>query len=1347
MSDSSKDATTKRKGSGKPVLFFIPGTMRIALSADGTGVWFDVHALARSGLDKLAWIDPGQEASTVEGDGSAAGPTSEGAERDGASRAQDRLEAEVRGRLPAGPQVELGGTIWTGYTKLYRHLESTYDIVPFTYDWRRSHRVAGRALAAEIEKKLAETEGPIRVLAHSTGGLVARGMILEAPDVWEELASRDGCRLVMVGTPNSGAVSTVRMLLGRDSLTRGLASLDFEGQDRPIVETFRGFPGILETLPGGELDLFDADTWQVLDAHRDDALPRAPDRQLLEGARTFRIALDQPIPHPERILYVAGRAAATPAHISTGAGAPSFKGSNRGDGRVLWDGGAPDGVERWYADAEHGRLCDHTPAFDALAELLEDGDTQALPKDPPVSANDEEAADLPDDSIPPAPGKAFLTEAAWGYTPVEEGRPLRRVRVNVFHADLATADSPVVVGHYDGDGILHGEEALDYLVHGRLSRLHQLKLYPGPIGTNEVLLGADSSGHPGAEASGHPGAVVVGLGEVGQLSPRALTTTVKRGILRYAEAAWKLGETEGLELSFLLLGSGEGGVSVEASVRAILRAVIQANAELQAGRGDAAPWIGHVELIELYRDQALQAMDALERVYGETEFVSDNGPLIKVEPLQHHDSGQRRASYGSAPGWWDRLRIEMVKNELRFSSPTGRARVEDSSLHVQRALVDQLLDEVRERKAVDLEAPGALFELLFSNELKTLAPERRDTILVLDDGAAQFPWELMIDRFRGSGHPLCVGAGLIRNLRVDVPQTLESAHSDTVFVIGDPPSHWSELKGAQAEARAVVRVLGRKGLDASGGWDVTQQIRHDNSEIGPASILKALLKNRYRVLHIAAHGDYRKGDPPRVGVVIGKTKTGEKEDGSPRYRTVLLRPDEVLQMPAVPDLVFLNCCHLGRQARDTEYLKDRPQLASNMASQFIQNGVRAVIAAGWAVDDRAATAFAERFYEAMLDGRTFGESVRVARQHIYERFTKVNTWGAYQCYGDPGFRLVLRGKKGPAPRTRFLDQDQVVSALDNLASGAKVRLRQEERRLELNQRFDEIRENIVRLRPSWMEDGRVLAALARAAAELGRRDEAVDWYEKARDRDSGALRMKDLEQLANIRARAAAERFLHGDPDHPASEAERERALGLIDKSVRELERLIEIGPTNERYALLGSVAKRWAGVAKARGVCEAALRTMVGAYTNAHELSSRKPYALLNALTGVLVLGGPWDEQPEETQLRYLSKADFEEALRRGEELAALRARDAHDFWDRVYEPEAETLRFLYEGKLNENVERLGRIWEQLVEKEGSAREHASVRDQLGFLLKAIDGAEAGELEALRNQKAALAAILERLQ
>ncbi len=68
-------------------------------------------------------------------------------------------------------------------------------------------------------------------------------------------------------------------------------------------------------------------------------------------------------------------------------------------------------------------------------------------------------------------------------------------------------------------------------------------------------------------------------------------------------------------------------------------------------------------------------------------------------------------------------------------------------------------------------------------------------------------------------------------------------------------------------------------------------------------------------------------------------------------------------------------------------------------------GVRAVVAAGWAVQDNAAKEFAQKFYEYMLGGETFGRALKTARIHVYENFSDSNTWGAYQAYGDPDYRL------------------------------------------------------------------------------------------------------------------------------------------------------------------------------------------------------------------------------------------------------------------------------------------------------------------------------------------------------
>ena len=61
------------------------------------------------------------------------------------------------------------------------------------------------------------------------------------------------------------------------------------------------------------------------------------------------------------------------------------------------------------------------------------------------------------------------------------------------------------------------------------------------------------------------------------------------------------------------------------------------------------------------------------------------------------------------------------------------------------------------------------------------------------------------------------------------------------------------------------------------------------------------------------------------------------------------------------------------------------ELAANLATQFIQMGCKAVIAAGWAVDDRAANTFAQTFYAAMFAGRRFGQAVLQARVATYEQ--------------------------------------------------------------------------------------------------------------------------------------------------------------------------------------------------------------------------------------------------------------------------------------------------------------------------------------------------------------------------
>ena len=81
----------------------------------------------------------------------------------------------------------------------------------------------------------------------------------------------------------------------------------------------------------------------------------------------------------------------------------------------------------------------------------------------------------------------------------------KRIKLRVTHGNLAFSRNPVMVGHYQGDGIFGAERFLDTCLDGKLSKLYDMGIYPGPIDSSKLLLNSDYS-KPG-------GALIVGLGE------------------------------------------------------------------------------------------------------------------------------------------------------------------------------------------------------------------------------------------------------------------------------------------------------------------------------------------------------------------------------------------------------------------------------------------------------------------------------------------------------------------------------------------------------------------------------------------------------------------------------------------------------------------------------------------------------------------------------------------------------------------------------------------------------------------------------------------------------------------
>jgi hypothetical protein len=139
----------------------------------------------------------------------------------------------------------------------------------------------------------------------------------------------------------------------------------------------------------------------------------------------------------------------------------------------------------------------------------------------------------------------------------------------------------------------------------------------------------------------------------------------------------------------------------------------------------------------------------------------------------------------------------------------------------------------------------------------------------------------------------------------------------------------------------------------------------DEAQPGPdaRTIINALMARDWRIVHISGHGE----PPARFAAMRRRRRRGTGRWRSARRRAVgaqLLGPREIESMRVVPELVFVNCCHLA--ARNPAQLAgkyDRARFAATVAEKLISIGVRCVIAAGWAVDDTAASTFATTFYD------------------------------------------------------------------------------------------------------------------------------------------------------------------------------------------------------------------------------------------------------------------------------------------------------------------------------------------------------------------------------------------------
>ncbi|MBV4356773.1 CHAT domain-containing protein [Pinibacter aurantiacus] len=1144
----------------KPIVVLLPGIMGSNLSKGKDKVWLNYGASLLGGLFRMERLDDNSITAT--------------------------------------------SLIATSYKQLATRLSHNYDVVVYPFDWRKQLNECASDFNDKIVELLKYNQ-PIKIIGHSMGGVLVRDFIINHNDTWTKLNASSGFRLLYLGSPLGGSYRILTVLFGNDSIINSLNMLDMKHTKKELLTMFSSFPGILSLLPlttDDKNDFGKLDTWKnMADALGDGDWP-LPSKDLLDTFTKYRdniVAKTDDIDY-SNIVYIAGKDKATPSGYFNDNIPPRtelvFLSTGEGDQSVTWELGIPKKLDKkqvYYVGVSHGALANEPKIFDGIEQILANGSTAALTNERPVVRGSEQQFRMPvvhnfDLS------ERGVSNTILGISGENVQQPSQvPLSVSISCGCLDYASYHVLAGHFLNDGILYAEAAINNALDNNLVKRHTLGIYPGEIGTNTIVSGNE-------ETDRISGAIIVGLGEPGKLTPYLLTTTVEKGILKHLLNInnKKLGKIE-IGISTLMIGCGYGGLSIENSIKAIIEGVNSANAKMLKVQKDdeAVKLVQNLEFVELYEDKALSCLYTLTKIEN-NENSSYNIRIANRKIREMFGAQKNLISTAISEAWWNRVSVDfkttkdiykyndkdVVKevSSIVFNVSTGDAREEENEMFSSTPLIDLFIEQMSTQNNWNATYAKTLFELMIPNEFKQNLKKKGSILWVLDKNAASYPWELLQDS-TSDAKPLCINAGMIRQLATtNYRADIRRASADLALIVADPVlgGFLPQLKGAEKEGSNVEKLL---------------EVNNYNkiSIIGQtaAEIIPALYSNEFKIIHLAGHGLF---DPTSVndsGMVIGKN--------------LFLSVNAIKQMSTVPELVFVNCCHLGKvDAAYENYFANRYRLAANIGTELIEMGVKAVIAAGWAVADDAASEFAIKFYSEMLSGETFGEAVKKARGVIFEKFGgSNNTWGAYQCYGDPYYKLKSRTsrstKKEEAPV--FLIRDEAEIQLINLRRNLDTRLSTS------NKSKAKLKMISAAVDKAEIRSGKTLEQEALIYYELGEYESAIVKFDLLRAEEHADFSVSALEKYCIAKAKKLV-------VDYKLSN-NKLSVTAEIDGIVNELQKLSVINKTSERLNLIAETYKRKALVSKDKKEKLAAYANAMDFYEQAIEKRSDNIKALCNLM------------------------------------------------------------------------------------------------------------------------------------
>jgi pimeloyl-ACP methyl ester carboxylesterase len=523
-----------------------------------------------------------------------------------------------------------------------------------------------------------------------------------------------------------------------------------------------------------------------------------------------------------------------------------------------------------------------------------------------------------------------------------------------------------------------------------LNSFHQRGVLRGDLGV-PFFLPDPRPGHEGVLIA------IAGMGPSGQFGGPEVSLLAR-------ELCWSVAQLGKKHLATVLIGASISNLSFADVIHgwlAGLRRVLSNSQSAENCRLEAITFFtkpGHLPMVVNALQREKLRMDADKS--SPSAVIFDMDSLPKVDEPVERGSGKTASTI---------INLDFDPSGVyRFSAMTSSASIPERIIRLDpRRVTDSSARLMSTDDPVERYKLGKfLLDFLFPRDLRSQLTGSAPVILQLNNDAAKVYWELAAqplgddDPVTAAGEMPYLGLqrGLTRQLRMTFAPPPEppppTGRSLRVLIVADG-NRQARLPGAQIEAQRLIALFDRINSRS------TQNHISYTALVGPskATTLDVLLNINdqppFDVLHYAGHCVYDVVAPGRSGFLFSDDDR--------------LTADDLNQVDRTPKFVFANACESGIMPSRPDL--SSPELPATFAEAFFQKGVANFICTAWPISDAAGTDFAEELYRQLLGDGTpaveMYEALRAARQRIYAS----QSWGAYQHYGDPYFRLMHSDKK------------------------------------------------------------------------------------------------------------------------------------------------------------------------------------------------------------------------------------------------------------------------------------------------------------------------------------------------